>query len=360
MNNLLKTLFAATVAIAPLSQISADSDWPLLFDSLEYDFGEIEESDGIVSHTFVFTNTSDETVVIDNVSTSCGCTTADYPTDPIPPGQLCGFTVNFNPARTEGRVYRDIEIFVRGRHDCMGLVLMATVKPAPMGIKQMYPHLVAGSLRINFNHAAFGYIAQRSTERKSLAIVNDGEKTVNVKATVSGNSGILTVECPTTLEPQKADNILLTYTMPQTDKYGTVTDTVWLWCDGVKGNVPLVVNAICTDDFTDSDNGHQPKLTTDPSYKDFGEQKAGKIIKQKFIIGNEGNRDLIIRAVELSDGITADLKAGTTIKPGSSVEMTAATVVKGKPGYSYTGSVNLITNDPVRPRRELRLTIQTK
>ena len=360
MNNLLKTIIAAAVTIAPLSYASADTEWPLLFDSLEYDFGEIDEADGIVSHTFIFANTSDNPVTIDYVSTSCGCTTASYPTEPIMPAELCEFTVNFNPARTEGRVYRDVEVFVKGRHDCMGLMLMATVKPAPIGLKQMYPHVLAGSIRSNLYHTAFGYIAQRSTESKGVAIVNDGDKTVSIRATVSGTSNILTVECPPSLEAQKAGNLLLTYTMPQSDKYGTVTDTVWLWCDGVKGDVPLIVNAICTDDFSKSQSGRQPKLTTDPSYKDFGEQKAGKIIKQKFIIGNEGEADLIIRAVELSEGITADLKPNTIIKPGENVEMTAATVVRGKSGYSYAGSVNLITNDPVRPRRELRLTIRTR
>lgn len=360
MNCLQKALTALAIIVIPAAYASADTDWPLLFDSLEYDFGEINEADGIVSHTFIFTNTSNEVVTIDNVSTSCGCTTASYPTEPIPPKQLCEFTVNFNPARTEGRVYRDIVVFVKGRHDCMGLVLMATVNPAPMGIRQMYPHVLAGNVRTNVNHTAFGYIGQGHSESKSIALVNDDDKPVTLKATISGNSGILSVDCPPGLDTQKSDNIILTYTLPADGKYGTMIDTVWIWRNGVKGDVPLVVNAIGTDDFTKQPAGRQPKLTTDPSYKDFGEQRAGKVIKQKFIIGNDGNADLIIRAVELSEGITADLKPKTVIKPGNSVEMTAATVVKGKPGYSYAGSVNLITNDPVRPRRELRMTIRTK
>lgn len=358
MKNLLRIL-AVPVLLSLSANASADTDWPLEFDALEYDFGEINEADGIVSHTFVFVNTSDEEVLIDNVSTSCGCTTASYPTVPIPPKQLCEFTVNFNPARTEGRVYRDIEIFVRGRKDCMGLELVATVNPAPMGIKQMYPHAIAGNIRCMFNNSAFGYIAQRQSVSKNFAIVNDSDKPSQVKVTVSGNSGILNAECPSTLAAGEEASITLTYTLPQSEKYGTMSDTLWIWADGVKGEFPITVSAILTDDFSNPDI-HQPKLVTDPSYHDFGTQKAGKVLKQSFRIGNDGDADLIIRAVELSDGTTADLAAGTVIKPGESGNMLVATAVRGKSGHNYVGYVNLITNDPVRPRRELRLTVTTK
>lgn len=359
MNKSVKFLTIISLLVLSIQGVSADSDWPLKFDALEYDFGEINEEDGIVSHTFIFANTSDQPVLIDNVSTSCGCTTASYPTEPIPPGQLCEFTVNFNPARTDGRVYRDIEVFVMGRKDCMGLVLMATVVPAPVGVKQMYPHAIAGSIRCMFNNSAFGYIAQGHTESKAFAIVNDSEKIVSVKATVTGNSGILTADCPAMLGPGESGSIILTYKLPSTPKYGTMADTLWIWADGVKGEFPITVNAILTDDF-ENQHGPQPKLGTDPSYCDFGVQKAGKILKQKFAIKNEGDADLIIRAVELSEGVTADLTAGTVIKPGASYGMTAATAVRGLSGHSYSGSVNLITNDPIRPRRELRLNVTTK
>lgn len=359
MNNLLKTLAIMTVAAVYGTDISADTDWPLQFDALEYDFGNINEEDGVVSHTFMFSNISSETVIIDNVSTSCGCTTASYPTVPIPSGQICEFTVNFNPARTDGRVYRDIEIFVKGRKDCMGLVLMATVTPAPLGVKQMYPHPVAGNVRTAFNNSAFGYIAQGHSVTKGIGIVNDSETPVKLSATVSGNSGILSVECPPLLEAGQTDHINLTYSMPETEKYGTMIDTVWIWADGKKGTVPVTVTAIGTDNFGDG-TGPQPKLATDPSYIDLGTQKTGKVLKQKFIIRNDGNADLIIRAVELSEGTTADLASKTVITPGSSVTMNVATVVKGQKGRTYSSSVNLITNDPVRPRRELRMTVSAK
>ncbi|MBO4498828.1 MAG: DUF1573 domain-containing protein [Bacteroidaceae bacterium] len=351
------TLTAMVSVLIPfhsLTASAADDDWPLQFDAYEYDFGEIDEADGVVSHTFMFSNISSRPVTIDYVSTSCGCTTASYPTDAVEPGEICEFTVNFNPARTDGRVFREIEVFVKGVRSCARMALYATVKPAPMGIRQLYPYLVAADVRTSTNHLAFGYIGQGHSMQKSVVIVNDSEKRVSLETVKADKNSILAVECPPSLDAGKAESVIFTYSLPSSGKYGTVTDTVWLSADGVRGEVPFVVSAIFTDDFTNA-KGKLPKLATEPSYYDFGEQKRGKILKQKFLIRNDGEADLIVRAVEVSAGTTADLQSGTAIKPGQSVVMNAATVSRGTAGSGESCSVNLITNDPVRPRRELRL-----
>ena len=357
-HNLLAAITAAFIFTSPLRAAApADDKWPLQFDAETYDFGQIEEADGIVSHTFAFTNTSDSPVTIDYVTTSCGCTTASYPTEPIYPNQMCEFTVNFNPARTDGRVYRDIEIFVKGRKDCMRMELTATVTPAPIGIRQMYPHIIAGTVRTAFNNIAFGYIGQGHSVQKSAVLVNDGEQPVRLQAKTSKRNDMLVIECPPSLGAGTAESIVFTYTLPESGKYGTQIDTVWIWTDGVRGELPFVVSAICTDDFTKVSD-KQPKLAVEPSYFDFGGQKAGKILKQKFVIRNEGNADLIVRAVEYSDGVTSDLSVNTAIKPKQSITITAAVAVRGLPGTKTSAFVNLITNDPVRPRRELRMTVE--
>jgi len=69
-------LFALAAIAAP--QIQVDSD--------TYDFGSILEGFA-VEHTFVLTNTGDETLVIDQVRATCGCTTTALATDELRPGQ---------------------------------------------------------------------------------------------------------------------------------------------------------------------------------------------------------------------------------------------------------------------------------
>ena len=57
------------------------------YDKRVHDFGTIKEKDGKVSHTFTFTNTSILPVVISDVNSWCGCTTAEYTKTPILPGK---------------------------------------------------------------------------------------------------------------------------------------------------------------------------------------------------------------------------------------------------------------------------------
>jgi hypothetical protein len=68
-----------------------------------HDFGNIVQGDK-VEHTFYFTNTGNEPLIITNAQGSCGCTTfpKGWPRDPIPPGASGEITVSFNSAGKMG------------------------------------------------------------------------------------------------------------------------------------------------------------------------------------------------------------------------------------------------------------------
>src|SRR5687767_7399760 len=51
--------------------------------STTFNFGKIKVNKP-VNHTFTFTNTGSEPLVITSVKASCGCTVAEYSKDPIP------------------------------------------------------------------------------------------------------------------------------------------------------------------------------------------------------------------------------------------------------------------------------------
>ena len=56
-------------------------------ETTSFDFGTIKEADGKVSHTFEVSNTGDMPLVITRVIASCGCTTPEWPKEPIAPGK---------------------------------------------------------------------------------------------------------------------------------------------------------------------------------------------------------------------------------------------------------------------------------
>ena len=75
-----------------------------------HDFGNIVQGDK-VEHTFYFTNTGNEPLIITNVQVSCGCTTPKgWPRDPIPPGAQGEITVSFSSAGKMGKQNKPVTL----------------------------------------------------------------------------------------------------------------------------------------------------------------------------------------------------------------------------------------------------------
>lgn len=80
------------------------------FEETSWDFGEIVEGER-VEHTFKFKNVGNDDLVISNVTSSCGCTSPNWPRKPIKPGESSKITVEFNSQNKSGVVTKDVNIF---------------------------------------------------------------------------------------------------------------------------------------------------------------------------------------------------------------------------------------------------------
>jgi hypothetical protein len=80
------------------------------FEETSWDFGEIVEGER-VEHTFKFKNVGNDDLVISNVTSSCGCTSPNWPRKPIKPGESSKITVEFNSQNKSGIVTKDVNIF---------------------------------------------------------------------------------------------------------------------------------------------------------------------------------------------------------------------------------------------------------
>lgn len=68
----------------------------MTFDKLTQNFGTITE-DTEHKASFIVTNTGKNPLIIDKVDVSCGCTTAQKPEKPIPPGKSDKIEIIFHP-----------------------------------------------------------------------------------------------------------------------------------------------------------------------------------------------------------------------------------------------------------------------
>ncbi len=82
-----------------LAQDKAASGAAFKFETETLDYGTIEnDSDG--NREFKFTNVGTEPLIISNAKGSCGCTTPEWPKEPIGPGETAVIKVHYDTKRT--------------------------------------------------------------------------------------------------------------------------------------------------------------------------------------------------------------------------------------------------------------------
>ena len=110
-----KFLFITVVflgaCLQTIGQNIVEKQGPIItFEKKSHDFGDIEQGDK-VEHTFEFSNTGTEPLIITNVEVTCGCTTPKgWPRDPIAPGEKGELIVSFSSVGKIGRQNKPVVI----------------------------------------------------------------------------------------------------------------------------------------------------------------------------------------------------------------------------------------------------------
>ncbi len=100
-----------------------------LLEEAEYDFGTVREGD-IVEQRFNFRNEGSLPLVISNVTASCGCTTPEWPRDPVSPGKEGSILVKFNTKGKPGSQVKTISVYANTNPPVVELKLKGQVDAA--------------------------------------------------------------------------------------------------------------------------------------------------------------------------------------------------------------------------------------
>ncbi|MDR2495632.1 MAG: DUF1573 domain-containing protein [Tannerellaceae bacterium] len=120
MTVLLTTLMVnAQDAAAPAAVIVAEEE--------VFDFKDIKEVEGTVTHTFVVQNTGDAPLVITKVLPTCGCTSPDWTKDPIAKGGKGEIKVTFDPNGRPGPFNKTVNVFSNGKRGALVLIIKGNV-----------------------------------------------------------------------------------------------------------------------------------------------------------------------------------------------------------------------------------------
>lgn len=99
------------------------------FESVTHNFGKIAEEVGSASCEFVFTNTGDSPIIIQDIRTSCGCTTPTYTKQPVLPGKTGTIKVAYSTLGRVGSFNKKITVFTNEPSNAYTLTITGEVLP---------------------------------------------------------------------------------------------------------------------------------------------------------------------------------------------------------------------------------------
>ncbi len=129
--------------------------YPLIWERSQIELGSVLEEYGEVTAEFYVLNNGLKPVVLKEVATDCGCTTADYTTDTLYQDKIGRVKIAYDPQGTGGRFKK--EIIVRNNLNPKGdtLYLEGYEIPHPEKVAQYYNSRV-GDLGFRFSSINIG------------------------------------------------------------------------------------------------------------------------------------------------------------------------------------------------------------
>ena len=103
-----------------------------LLDSSTYNFGEVREGEP-VEHLFKFKNSGKYPLILTRTSSSCGCTTPEWPTEPILPDSSSTIKVKFDTRGKSGPQLKTVTVFANTVPEYRELRLTGFVDPNGAG-----------------------------------------------------------------------------------------------------------------------------------------------------------------------------------------------------------------------------------
>lgn len=333
------------------------------YKTLSHDFGKIQETAGPVSFTFEFTNSSQTPFIIENISTTCGCTTPEYSREPVLPGRSGIIKVTFDPTGRPGTFNSPVIVTSNNRRDQVRLTIQGEVIGRPKTIVDLFPFdLSSNGLRAVSNNIIFGYMGKGTKKFQTVEIVNNGTVPMQLGYRATNEtrtpSNLYKIEItPSTLQPQGRGVVTFTYDLTNADVYGPLATAFFLTVNGETASRPISAYATATDDFstlTDAEKANAPKANFSSQFYHFGTVGKNKTLTQTFRITNSGGRPLIVRKVIANGSNISYSLPRTTVAPGETVTLTVTLKTPNRP-ERLSESLSIVVNDPERPMREIRL-----
>ena len=322
------------------------------FDKMTHEFGVVLWKHPATA-TFQIKNDGDKPLVISNVTTSCGCTVADWTKEPIAPGAIGVVTSTFD-AKALGHFYKDIGVYCNASARPIYLMLRGEVSADPKNYTLTHPYEI-GAIRLN--KAAIEFDDTNKGDKPTMEIlVANTTSDVYTPVLMHLPPYLEAVAVPERIGKKATGKIKVTLDTDKLPKFGLTTATVYLSRfpgDKVSEENAIPVSAVLLPDFS---NMSQQQRLNPPAVQlsatEFTVPPLAENAKKKLtvVVKNVGKSDLEITDLQVFNPALGVQLKKRVLKPGAQTKMKITAYGKYLKKVKGTPRVLMITNDPNCPK----------
>ena len=313
------------------------------FNETIHDFGMVSEKQGFATCEFVLTNNTDNPVLINRVTVSCGCTTPVWTREPVEPGKTGTITVRFNPIGRPGTFNKPVSVYVsdtRNVRNPYHLSIKGTVLTEDQDPAKSYPNSM-GSLLVKNKSLDFGQIFKATQSEIDLEVFNNSDAPFDLR--LKNVPSYLKIQAiPASIGAKSSAKINVKFDA-SVSGYGTHEGKFSIYSDNIPYEFPY--KAFVVDNFsnlTDEEKANAGRLNLNVKEINFDNLKSGSTRTLKF--SNSGKRNLQIKLIQSSDPLLTVSAKSLTIKPNEIKEVKLILDKKAKVGFSTV--LTLFSDDP--------------
>ena len=332
------------------------------FDKKTHEFGVV-----LWKHpaTAVFTvkNDGDKPLVISNVTTSCGCTVADWTKEPIAPGATGKVLAVFD-AKALGHFYKDISVYCNASDLPIYLMINGEVSADPKNYTMTHPYEI-GAIRLDKESIEFDDVNKGDNPTMDILVANTSSD-VYTPVLMHLPPYLEAVGMPEKIGRKGTGKIRITLNTEKLPKFGLTTSTVYLSRfpgDKVGEENAIPVSVVLLPDF--SQISQQQRLNppaVELSAKEFTLPSLAENEKKsvKVVVKNVGKSDLEITDLQVFNSALGVQLKKRVLKPGASTKMKITAYGKFLKKVKGTPRVLMITNDPNCPKIIINVNVTAK
>ena len=332
------------------------------FDKKTHEFGVV-----LWKHpaTAVFTvkNDGDKPLVISNVTTSCGCTVADWTKTPIAPGATGTVTSTFD-AKALGHFYKDIGVYCNASDLPIYLMLQGEVSADPKNYTLTHPYEI-GPIRLDKEAIEFDDVNKGDKPSMEILVANTSSE-VYTPVLMHLPPYLEAVAVPERIGKKGTGKIKITLDTDKLPKFGLTTSTVYLSRfpgDKVGDENSIPVSVVLLPDFSQiSQVQRLNPPAVELSARELTLLPLAENEKEsvKVVVTNTGKSNLEITDLQVFNSALGVQLKKRVLKPGASTKMKITAYGKFLKKVKGSPRVLMITNDPNCPKIIINVNVTAK